>query len=171
MERTLFAPAGFTFPITLSTALSSDTVKAGDKVEATVNADAPLGYYVVPSGSILVGEVIEDQNNNFGLCFTSLRTPNGTVVSINATVMDDLLIGSAGPHLVATQVIPAGSANGIPYVHCRVPSGIGVGTMSDRDRHLFAFRRGSGMIAVGRPLNLVFESVTPVAVIMRDTAL
>jgi hypothetical protein len=168
-ERTLFLPAGFSFPITLTTALSGDSVKAGDRVEALVGCDAPLGSYAISSGSVLIGEVCEDLNHNFGIHFSSMRTPNGTLVTINATVMDDHIVGVAGPHLVATQVIPAGSANGRPYVDCRVPAGIAVGTISEGERHLFAFRRDSGIIASGRPLNVVFEVVTPVAVVMRDS--
>jgi hypothetical protein len=88
---------------------------------------------------------------------------------IDATVLDDHSVGSAGPHLVSTQVIPAGSTIGVIGVDCRVPSGIGVGTVTEDERHLFAFRRDGGLVAVGRPLNVVFGVVTPVAVIMRDT--
>jgi hypothetical protein len=167
-ERTLFTPGGFTFPVTLTTALTCDTVKAGDAVEATVDRDVPLGHYAIAAGSVLTGAVIDDGNKNFGICFTSMRTPNGTVVAVNATVMDDFGIGTSAPHLVATQVIPAGSAIGFPYVECRVPSGIGIGALSDKERHLFAFRRESGLIAQGRPLNLVFETPTPVAVVLRS---
>jgi hypothetical protein len=168
LERNLYVPAGFTFPITLTTAISSDTAKVGDRVEATIDRDVPMGYYVIASGSLLIGEIIESQNNDFGIRFTSLRTPNGTVVPINAIVMDDSVVGSALPHRVSTFVIPAGMVNGIPYVACRVPAGIGVGTLSEGGRHLFVFRRDGGLIAVGRPLNLVFESVTPVAVVIRS---
>jgi hypothetical protein len=171
-ERTLFAPAGFTFPITLGTGFALDTVKVGDKIQATLDRDAPLGSYVIAAGSLLSGEVIADQSNsNFGIRFTSLRTPNGTVIAIDATVTDNVVIGTSVPHLVSTQVIPAGSANGLPYVECRVPAGIGAGTVNESDLHLFVFRQGSGSIAVGRSLNLVFEQTTPVAVIMRDTTL
>jgi hypothetical protein len=166
LERTLYVPAGFTFPITLVTAITSETVKVGDKVEATVDRDVPLGRYVIAATSTLTGEIIQDRNSDFGIRFTSLRTPNGTVMPINAIVMDDSVVGAATPHRVSTFVIPAGEANGIPYVSCRVPSGIGVGTLSEGGRHLFVFRRDGGLIAVGRPLNLVFETVMPVAVVL-----
>lgn len=168
LERKLYVPAGFTFPITLTSAISSDTAKIGDKVEATIDRDVPMGNYVIASSSILTGELIAGQNGDFGMHFTSLRTPNGTEIAINAIVMDDSVVGSGVPHKVSTFVIPAGMANGIPYVACRVPAHIGVGTLSEGGRRVFVFSHKSGLIAAGRPLNLVFETVTPVAVVMRD---
>jgi hypothetical protein len=63
-------------------------------------------------------------------------------------------------------------ANGMPLVAGRVPARIGIGTCpSGSSLDVLVFHRDSNDLAVGRPMNVVFEKVTQVAVVMRDKAM
>jgi hypothetical protein len=171
-ERTFYAPSGMTIPVSLTQLLSCKTVSAGDQVEAKLDADFPLGNYMIPAGSVVTGMVCEPQPNNFSISFSSICTPNGTLLPINAEATDEFVIGSLGPHCVSTYVIPSGMANGMPLVAGRVPARIGIGTSpSGSSLDVLVFHRNSNDLAVGRPMNVVFEKVTQVAVVMRDKAM
>ncbi|MBI5174010.1 MAG: hypothetical protein HY986_14100 [Candidatus Melainabacteria bacterium] len=165
LERRVYAPAGMTFPITLTTNIGGQ-VRSGDLVEAVVQKDVALGHYIIPAGSVVIGEIVEKEHDNFSLRFTSMRTEKGTVVPIEAFVVDSYVLASKPAHTVCTYAIPSGMANGSPLVSGRIPAGVGIGTEEDGINHMLVFHSGSGALFVGRPLNLRFGEVTQVAVVM-----
>lgn len=89
-----FVPAGVTFPVTLSTSISTDVAKPGDHVQAMLNQPIQLGNGVVPAGSVVLGTVSEAREGGFlgragmlGVKFNRLRTPNGQEVPISAHIV------------------------------------------------------------------------------------
>lgn len=168
IERRLYAPAGTAFTVALNKEISPATCKGGELVEATLSKDIPLGSYVIPEGSVVIGEVVETEPTNYSISFTRLRTPSGTEVPITAFATNDYVIGTQGPHPVCTYAIPSGMANGIPQVAGRIPAGTGIGAVGGASTTTLVFHRGDSVITAGAPMTLVFEKVTPVAVITRD---
>ncbi|MBA3993987.1 MAG: hypothetical protein C0469_10705 [Cyanobacteria bacterium DS2.3.42] len=167
LERRMYAPAGLTFPINLSTLIVSADAKEGDKFEATIDRDVVMGHYVIPAGSFVLGEIVQGDGDNFNLRVDSLRTLNGTMIPISAFVTDTLVVASKTAHPVCTYVIPSGSANNQPLIIGRIPAGIGIGTEERASDRLFAFSRSTGNLIVGRPLMLRFKEVSQVAVVVR----
>jgi hypothetical protein len=92
--RIVHIPAGLTIPVQLSTAISSDAAKAGDRIEARVAQDVQLGDTSIPAGTVAVGTVTESASGGrlgksgmLGLKFNSLRTPNGQEIPITAHIV------------------------------------------------------------------------------------
>jgi hypothetical protein len=171
LERTFYAPAGMTFPIRLTTAINIDTCKVGDLVQGTIDKDVLLGHFAIAAGTTVLGEVClapGDDPGNFSIRFTSLRTANGTEVPIDAVCLGEALILSQIPHRVCTYVIPSGMANGVPEVAGRIPAGIGVGALETDARNVLVFNKTTGGLLAGREMSLQFETVSRVAVIMRQ---
>jgi len=167
VERRLYAPAGTTLPITLKTALNSQTCRNGDRIEGVINRDVTLGNYAIPTGSLVIGEVIQRNSGEFGVVLNTLRLPSGTELPISATVMDTYTVASLGAHPVCTIGIPANEA-----LSARVPATIGVGAIGENGTTTLALRSDtSRVIAVGQPFTVRLDSVTPVAVITRDHAM
>lgn len=172
LERTFYAPVGFTFPISLTSALTTETCAAGDVVEGTIDKDVMMGHYAIPAGSVVTGEVClakAGEPGNFNIRFQSLRTPDGKTVSIDAVCLAESLILSQGPHRVCTYAIPSGMANGIPEVAGRVPAGIGIGTLDTGGSNILVFNKTMGILTAGRPMFVEFEKASKVVVIMRQT--
>jgi hypothetical protein len=167
LERRMFAPVGMSFPINLSTLIVSADAKAGDTFQATIDRDVQMGHYAIPSGSIVLGEIVEAQNGYLSLRLTSLRTLNGTVIPISAVVVDNFIVQSRTAHAVCTYAIPSGSANNNPWVIGRIPAGIGIGTEERANDRLLVFNSSTGNLIVGRPMTLRFDQVSPVAVVVR----
>lgn len=167
LERKLYAPAGFTLPVSFITTISSKTAKAGDKVEAKVVRHVPLGHFVVPAESTVIGELIESEPGVLTVAFTTLRTPSGTELPISASVREEYLVASAGPRRVCTLAIPAD-----PTYHCRIPASVGIGTAVQPGEHKLAIVPGAERVIVtGQPASIVFSNVTPIAVVTRDHAM
>lgn len=92
--RVVYVPAGLTIPVTLSTALSSETARAGDRIEARVAQEVALGDTSIPAGSVVLGRITEsEQGRNMGrsgmlgMKFETLRTPSGQEVPITAHIV------------------------------------------------------------------------------------
>lgn len=92
-----YVPAGLTFPVTLSTAISTDVAKPGDMVQAMLNQPINLGNGVIPAGSVVVGQVSNAKEGGFlgragqlGVTFNRLRTPNGQEVPMSAHVVGNI---------------------------------------------------------------------------------
>lgn len=168
LERRMFAPAGLKFPITLTTFIDSSTASAGDVVEATIDRDVPMGHYVIPAGSRVIGEIVEQDHDNFYLRFTSLRTADGTLLPIDAIVVNSFIAQSTTAHLVCTYAIPSGSANNEPTIIGRIPASVGIGTEEESSSRTLVFHRATGRITAERPMFLEFENVTQVSVVMRN---
>jgi len=172
IEKRVYAPAGFSLPISLSTEIISSTCKVGDSVQGAIDSDVVMGNYVIPAGTVALGELFlanPDRTSDFSVRFTSLRTPNGTIVPIDGVCTQEALILSQGPHRVCTYAIPSGMANGMPDIAGRVPAAIGVGTLDSNERSFLVFTNTSGRLAAGTLMNLQLENVTRVAVVMRHT--
>ena len=95
-----YVPAGVTFPVTLSTAISTDVARPGDMVQAMLNQPINLGNGVIPAGTIVVGQVGTAKGGGFlgragqlGINFNRMRTPNGQEVPMAAHV-----VGSIGKY-------------------------------------------------------------------------
>jgi hypothetical protein len=167
VERRLYAPAGTELPITLKTALNSQSCHDGDRIEGVVNRDVTLGNYAIPTGSLVIGEVIERKTGEYGVVLNTLKLASGTELPISATVMDTYTVASSGAHPVCTMGMPANERLG-----CRVPATIGIGTVGENGTTTLALRSDtSRVIAVGQPFTVRLDSVTPVAVITRDHAM
>jgi hypothetical protein len=141
-------------------------------VQGVIDTDVAMGNYVIPSGTVALGELFlasPDRLSDFSIRFTSLRTPNGTIVPIDGVCTAEALVLSKGPHRVCTYAIPSGQANGMPDIAGRVPAGIGVGTLESDKRSYLVFTNASGTLAEGTLMNLQFEDVTRVAAVMRHT--
>lgn len=172
LERRIYAPPGTVLPIAFSSALSSETLVAGAKVEGTLTQDVAFGQYVLPANSTVIGIVNEDEPGRLSLAFNTLRTPNGTLLPIAATMTGQFLGGSLAPHPVATEELPYGSKlvyQGSWHTVCRMPSTIGIGTLGGTVERL-VFRRGSNLvIAAGTPMAIVFQQPQQVAVVLRTS--
>lgn len=167
LERRIYAPAGTLLPVAFTTALNSETMKAGDLVQGTLTQDVAFGNFVLPAGATVIGAVQETNPGEFTIAFNTLRLSSGTQVPIAASLSGEFLTATHGPHAVCTLSMPAG--NNIP---CRTPATLGIGTIGGAGQRALVIRRGTNLtIAPGNPVTLVFEQVTPVpvAVVVRET--
>lgn len=167
VERKLYAPAGTTLPIKITTKLDSRTAVIGERVEGIITKDVPIGNYVVPMNSVVLGELVETRPGTLAISVNTLRTPSGTIIPISAKVVDSYVIATAGPHPVCTLAIPAD-----PYRMVRMPATIGVGAVgSPGQTQLVLERTDNRVIAAGQPFSLVIENPTPLALVVRDHAM
>lgn len=172
LERTMYAPAGMSFQVKLTNAISNQTVKVGDIVEGTIAQDVAMGHYVIPAGAIVMGTVIDGENDSYSIRFQSIKTASGRVFPIEGVVTDEFVISSKGPHRVCTYVIPSGMANGVPLVAGRISAGIGIGTIDTDGLHVLVFRRNTAdTLVVGKVLYMQLVAPTPVVVVMRGHAM
>lgn len=167
VERRLFAPAGTLLPVTLSTTISTNTCKVGDRIEGTLSRDVMLGSYAIPAGSTVIGEVVQRGPGEMGVVLNTLRLASGTELPISASVVESYSVTTAGPHPVCTLNMPANEQMG-----CRVPATIGVGAIGGPGQNTLVLRQNtSRVIAVGQQVNVVLDQVTPVAVVTRSHAM
>lgn len=92
--RVVYIPAGMVLPVTLSTSISSQIARPGDRVEAKISQNVNLGDTSIPAGSIVTGQVTDAQagrrmgrTGTLGLKFNTLRTPDGRDTPINASIV------------------------------------------------------------------------------------
>lgn len=170
IERRLYAPVGLAMKVKLLKDLSADNLQNVELVEAAVIEDVPMGGFVIPANSTVIGEVNKAVDGGYAIRFTSLRTPQGTEVPINVAVATDFLVTSESPHSVCTYVLPSGEANGMPGIIGRVPASIGIGTRSGVAglRTALLIEPGAAVISASQPITLRFQEATPVAVINRS---
>lgn len=173
LERRIYAPPGTALPVAFTTAINSETIKAGDKVEGTLTQDVAFGQYVLPVGSTVIGLVGEDVPGHYTISFNTLKLPSGTLLPIAANLTGQFLGGSLAPHPVATEDMPYGSKlvyQGARHTVCRMPATVGIGTLGGTER--LAIRRGTNLvIAAGTPMAVVFEQPQQVAVVLRPGAM
>jgi len=167
VEKRLYAPAGTSLPVTFTREISSTTCKAGDRVEARLTQDVPLGNYIIPCGSTVIGELIETTPGVLAVTFNTLTTPTGTEMPISATAMDSYFVRTMGPHPVCTNGIPANE-----YTSSRLPATLGIGAVAGNLTQTLALTTGtSRVIAIGEPYSVVLDSVTSVAAVPRSPAM
>jgi len=92
--RVVYIPAGLTIPVALTTAISSESARSGDRIEARVAEAVQLGDTSIPAGSVVTGTVTEStagsrlgRSGMLGLKFNSLRTPGGQDIPISAHIV------------------------------------------------------------------------------------
>lgn len=98
--RVIYIPAGMMMPVSLSTALNSETAKSGDSIQATLAEPLNLGETQVPANSVLIGQITDaiagrrlSHSGHLAMKFTKLRTPDGVETPITAHI-----VGSVGKY-------------------------------------------------------------------------
>lgn len=167
VERKLYAPAGTTLPIVLTSALSPATIKSADVVEGVVHEQVVLGNYAIPAGTKVVGKVAEIRPDTYTVKFDRLMTPSGADMPITASLVTtySVMAAPSEPYLVSTYAIPAGSANGQPLVDGRIPAHVGLGAAADSNPKVVVLTRDSSILTASQPLTIMFEEATPVSVV------
>lgn len=164
LERRLYAPAGTRFAVALRQPLTMATLQPGVTVEGVIEHAVVMGDYAIPQGTLASGQVVAIGPDLFGLRFTSLRTPSGTLVPITATVVTEhAATVSTGPYLVSTYSIPAASTLGMPLPG-RKPANVGLGVVCGAEAKPLVLHRGSAL-TISQPLTVLLEETTPVAVV------
>lgn len=161
-ERKVYAPRGTALPVVFTQDLRSSQLVADQLVSAKVTEDVPLGNYVIPADSLLIGNAVENRPGVFELRMTSLHTPSGTEMPIDAVLTSCSTGYSVAPHPVATLAIPANSTT-----DTRIPALIGIGTGCSKPTMtaLLLNKDNGDMIAIGQPATVVIQQVSPVAVV------
>lgn len=129
--RVVYVPAGMTIPVTLSTAVSSETAHAGDVLEAKVAQDVQLGDTSIPAGSVVLGKVTESaggarlgKSGMLGMKFDSLRTPSGQEIPITAHIVG----GIANYNEIGQTDIVKGESTSTKVKQALVRGAIGAGS-------------------------------------------
>jgi hypothetical protein len=93
----IYIPAGMTLPIVLQTALSSQTCRPGDPVQATLARPIVLGENQIPANSLILGQIADaapgaemSHSGQMILHFNTLQTPAGVNVPISAHIIGRL---------------------------------------------------------------------------------
>jgi hypothetical protein len=159
-ERRIFAPEGTVLPVSFNQELNGTTLTPGECITGKVISNVPIGNYFIPANSVLLGTVVENGPGAYSVKLTSLCTPNGTEVPINAVVSNRACTISTAPHPVATIGIPANAATGT-----RIPATIAVGTGGVTQTAMILTKDNGCSIACGQPANVVLERVSSVAVV------
>lgn len=93
------APYGMNFPVQLANAVALDAARPGDRIQAVVSSDIPLGpHYTsyLPAGTLALGELTAAapfNPNNFAgkdaltINFYAFRTPDGKEIPINGHIL------------------------------------------------------------------------------------
>jgi len=167
IERRLYVPGGTVLPVVFEMPLRSDTIKAGDLISGTVNQDVSLGHFFIPAGSTVSGKAVASQGHELTVAFTELKTPNGTVTPINASIANTYLAVTEKPHPVCTLSMPADLKTGV-----RVPATIAIGAPSETTTEQLTFLPGSHFeISQGQQVSVILNEVTPVALVERGMAM
>ena len=92
--RIVYIPAGMQIPIQITTAISSETARAGDKVEGQIAETVNLGDTSIPAGSTITGTITESTSGQrmgrsglLGMKFDTLRTRDGQTTPITAHIV------------------------------------------------------------------------------------
>lgn len=130
--RVVYAPAGLTIPIQLSTSISTQVAQAGDMIQGAINQSIDLGNGQIPAGSVVIGQVTDsapgrrmDRSGSLSIKFNRLRTPDGV-----ETPMTAHLIGGIGKYTSAAgadTVHGEGMKNKLESVGIRGAVGAGSG--------------------------------------------
>lgn len=128
--RVVYVPAGMTIPVQLSTSVTSNSARVGDRVEARVANDIQLGDTSIPAGSTVIGSVTESaaagrltKSGMLGLKFNSLRTPSGQEIPISAHI-----VGGIGKYdEIGQSDIVRGETTGSKVKQAAIHGAIGAG--------------------------------------------
>jgi hypothetical protein len=167
-ERRLFAPPGTVLPVCFGVQLGANCLLPGQCIEGTVMQDVAIGNYMVPAKTLVEGKVVPAGLRNVSIAFTTLKSPGGTQIPINA-VLTGPLSAAAMPTLVATIDMPYGDYpryQGYTETNARVPAQIGIGTLGGGDRLVFA-PGAPFLFPAGTPMSVVLQGPQQVAVISR----
>jgi hypothetical protein len=128
--RVVYIPAGMTIPVALSTALTSQTANAGDRIEAKVAENVVLGDTSIPAGSVVTGTITESaagknmgRSGMLGLKFNNLRTPDGQEIPITAHI-----VGGIGKYdEIGSSDIVKGESTGSKVKQALIRGAVGAG--------------------------------------------
>lgn len=89
--RVVYMPAGMQFPVVLQTALSSETARPGDMIQARLDQPIAMGDTTIPAGTVFTGRVTDAEPGQrlwngaaaqLGVQFDTMRMPDGTSTPI-----------------------------------------------------------------------------------------
>ncbi len=167
VERRMYVPEGTRLPVTLGSALATSSLKAGDYVSAKVREDVPIGQFIVPEGSLVLGKVVETRPSQLTIVFTDLQTPSGSETPINASLAAPGTTGSSMPHPVCTISMPAGIKTA-----ARVPAMVAIGAKNEDSFERLAFAPGENVvIEAGQPMTIILDEASKVALIEQNTSM
>jgi hypothetical protein len=167
VEKRVFAPEGTTLPVVFNQTLNSKLLTNGQGITGRVTRNVPLGNYMIPGDSEVTGSAVETKPGFFQIRVSSLRTPNGTEVPLNAVLTSREALVSTAPHPVATIGMPANSTTGT-----RIPALIGIGCCAPSTYTAMTLSSENGdMIASGRQATVILEKKSSVAVIPSGMAM
>jgi hypothetical protein len=160
-ERKIFAPEGTILPVSFNQELEASNLTPGQSISGKIIQNVPVGNYFIPANSVLLGNVFESQPGIYQVRISTLRTPSGTIMPVNAVLSDTRYQAiSTAPHPVATVGMPANSTTGT-----RVPAIIGLGTRSGKATAMILSKDNGCSIACGQPATVILEKVQSVAVV------
>lgn len=188
-DRVAVATTDMLFPIQLLTPISSATSQLGDRIEAVVSHDVPLGPSYdsyLPAGTIASGTLVPSgkyvsteayDKSGITADFHEFRTPDGRKIPINGHILG-WINRWRNISIQPTTAECCGNAlsinnDNIVKVQVRPSKGIIVGAwksapldpMTIPPAPRFSFRRGSGVfVAQGEPMMLQLHSTTAIAI-------
>ncbi len=160
IERKVYAPQGTILPVAFNENLNAESLTPGQCITGKITSNVPVGNYFIPANSMLMGNVIESAPGAYSVRISSLCTPSGTQVPVNAVLTSNATMISTTPHPVATIGMPYNSTTST-----RVPATIGIGTGAGTQTAMILSKDNGCSIACGQPANVVLEKVSSVAVI------
>jgi hypothetical protein len=169
VERRLYVPGGTSLPVIFNSSLSSESLTPGQNVTATVSRAVKIGdEFMVPSGSVVSGKVVENQAHELTISLTDLKTPSGTDTPIDAFLAKNFVLVSDTPHPVCTLSMPAGLTT-----YGRVPAMVAIGISENENAaERLAFVPGSNFqIESGQEVSVIFNQATPIAVLERGLSM
>ncbi|HEY9871296.1 MAG TPA: hypothetical protein V6D08_19205, partial [Candidatus Obscuribacterales bacterium] len=100
--RLVYVPAGMVLPLTLTSSITTEVARAGDRVEAKVSEDVSLGDTYIPKGTLVTGHITEAKAGDkmaksgvLGIKFNKIKTPDGTESPITARLIGEVSKGVA----------------------------------------------------------------------------
>jgi len=92
--RVAYAQVGQIIPVTLATSIATQVARTGDLLQATVTQNVNIGDSVIPSGSIVIGQVTDaraggrlTRSGELQIKFNRLRLPDGSETPISAHIV------------------------------------------------------------------------------------
>ena len=92
--RIAYAQVGQIIPVNLETSIATQVARTGDLLQATVTQNVNVGDSVIPSGSIVIGQVTDarsggrlERSGELQIKFNRLRLPDGSETPISAHIV------------------------------------------------------------------------------------
>ncbi len=92
--RIAYAQVGQIIPVTLATSIATQVARSGDLIQATISQDVNVGNSIIPSGSVVIGQVTDarsggrlTRSGELTIKFNRLRLPDGSETPITAHIV------------------------------------------------------------------------------------